>query len=191
MASTLIITGSPSSSSRTLRFAHTLGDRLGKHGLDSSLLDLRSLPAEDLLLARVDAPGIRAALEQLAAARGVVVVTPVYKAAYSGILKTFLDLLPQFGLRDKVVLPLAMGGSLAHVLTIDYALRPVLSSLDPLHIVTGLFLLDKQAVLHDDGRFELDGDLSGKLDATLGAFAAAVERAAVPYKASAAASKAG
>lgn len=141
MASTLIITGSPSNSSRTLRFAHTLGDRLGKHGLDSSLLDLRSLPAEDLLLARVEAPAIRAALEQLAAARGVVVVTPVYKAAYSGILKTFLDLLPQFGLREKVVLPLAMGGSLAHVLTIDYALRPVLSSLDPLHIVTGLFLL--------------------------------------------------
>jgi len=189
MASTLIITGSPSSSSRTLRFAHTLGDRLGKHGLDSSLLDLRSLPAEDLLLARVDAPGIRAALEQLAAARGVVVVTPVYKAAYSGILKTFLDLLPQFGLREKVVLPLAMGGSLAHVLTIDYALRPVLSSLDPLHIVTGLFLLDKQAVLHEDGRFELDADLSGKLDGTLGAFAAAVERAGLPCKASAGASK--
>ncbi|MET0387130.1 MAG: NADPH-dependent FMN reductase [Polyangiales bacterium] len=180
MASTLIITGSPSGSSRTLRLAATLGERLGKHGLDSSLLDLRSLPAEDLLHARVDAPAIKAATDQLAAARGVVVVTPVYKAAYSGMLKTFLDLLPQFGLRDKVILPLAMGGTPAHVLTIDYALRPVLSSLDPLHIVAGLFLLDKQVVVHEDGRFEIDPDLATKLDAITGTFATAIARAAHP-----------
>src|SRR5262245_6567379 len=108
MTSTLIITGSPSSTSRSQRLAVLLGERLGQLGIDSSLLDLRSLPAEDLLRARADAPEIAAAVERLAAARGVVVVTPVYKAAYSGLLKTFLDLLPQFGLRDKVVLPFAM-----------------------------------------------------------------------------------
>ncbi|MEY4577418.1 MAG: NADPH-dependent reductase [Pseudomonadota bacterium] len=181
MASTLIITGSPSSSSRTLRFAHSLGERLGKLGLDSSLLDLRSLPADDLVAARADAPGIKTATDQLANARGVIVITPVYKAAYSGLLKTFLDLLPQFGLRDKVVLPLAMGGTIAHVLTIDYALRPVLNSLDPLHITPGLFLLDKQVVVHEDGRFEIDPDLASKLDASLGSFAAAIARAAHPW----------
>jgi len=186
MASTLIITGSPSGSSRTLRFAHTLSDHLGKHGLDSSLLDLRSLPAEDLLHARADAPAIRQATDQLAAARGVIVVTPVYKAAYSGLLKTFLDLLPQFGLRDKVVLPLAMGGTIAHVLSIDYALRPVLNSLDPLHIVPGLFLLDKQVVVHEDGRLEIDADLTTKLDAITATFAAALARAAHPWTAGAA-----
>jgi FMN reductase len=161
--------------------AKTLGERLARHGLDSSLLDLRSLPAEDLLLARADAPGIRGAVEQLEAARGIIVVTPIYKAAYSGLLKTFLDLLPQFALRDKVVLPLAMGGSLAHVLTIDYALRPVLSSLDPQHIVAGFFVLDKQVVLHEDGRLEIDAELGGKLDGVLGTYAAAVARAAHPW----------
>jgi len=180
MTSTLIITGSPSNSSRTLRLATTVGERLGRRGLDSSLLDLRTLPAEDLLHAHTDAPAIRAATEQLAAARGVVVVTPVYKAAYSGLLKTFLDLLPQFALRDKVVLPLVMGGTPAHVLAIDYALRPVLSSLDPLHIVGGLFLLDKQVVVHENGSFELDADLSNKLDASAGVFANALTRAAQP-----------
>lgn len=40
----------------------------------------------------------------------VILATPVYKAAYSGLLKTFLDLLPQGGLRDKVVLPIARNG---------------------------------------------------------------------------------
>ncbi|WP_372430482.1 NAD(P)H-dependent oxidoreductase [Janibacter melonis] len=47
------------------------------------------------------------------------------------MLKTFLDLLPQDALRGKVVLPVATGGSPAHVLSVDYALRPVLASLAP------------------------------------------------------------
>ena len=59
----------------------------------------------------------------------MVVSTPVYKAAYSGVLKVFLDLLPQFGLAGKVVLPLVTGGTASHVLAIDYALRPVLLAL--------------------------------------------------------------
>ncbi len=57
----------------------------------------------------------------------MVIGTPVYKAAYSGLLKSLLDLLPQYALAGKTVLPLATGGSTAHVLAIDYALRPVLA----------------------------------------------------------------
>jgi FMN reductase len=178
MSSTLIITGSPSGTSRTARLGVLVGERLARLGADSSLLDLRSLPAEDLLHARTDSPAIVNAVELLAAARGIVIATPVYKAAYSGLLKTFLDLLPQFGLRGKVVLPLATGGTIAHVLSIDYALRPVLSSLDPLHIVAGLFLLDKQLAVQADDRVEVEGDASTKLDETLASFVASLKRAA-------------
>ena len=180
MTSTLIITGSPSSSSRSTRLALLLSAKLSALGLDSSLLDLRTLPAEPLLHARADAPEIDAAVQRLNAARGVVVVTPVYKAAYSGLLKTFLDLLPQFALREKVVLPFAMGGTFAHVLSIDYALRPVLASLDPLHIVAGLFVLDKQVTVLPDGRVEVDEELSSKLDAALTSFVNGLHRAAQP-----------
>jgi FMN reductase len=178
MTSTLIITGSPSGTSRTARLAALVGARLSKVGLDASLLDVRALPADDLLHARADAPAIAAALERVSAARGVVIATPVYKAAYSGLLKTFLDLFPQFGLRDKVVLPLATGGTVAHVLAIDYALRPVLSSLDPLHVVPGLFVLDKQIVVQPDGGIEIDQDLSNKLDMSINAFVNGLRRAA-------------
>jgi len=178
MTSTLIITGSPSGSSRTAKLATQIGTRLATRGADSSLLDLRGLPAEDLLHARTDAPAIAGALERVAAARGVVIATPVYKAAYSGLLKSFLDLLPQFGLKEKVVLPLATGGTIAHVLAIDYALRPVLSSLDPLHVVPGLFILDKQIVVQQDGELSLDQDLSGKLDVVVDSFVTALRRAA-------------
>jgi FMN reductase len=54
----------------------------------------------------------------------------VYKAAYSGLLKTLLDLLPQCALAGKVVLPVVTCGSPAHVLAIDYALRPLYQVVD-------------------------------------------------------------
>jgi FMN reductase len=178
MTQTLIITGSPSSTSRTAKLARLVGTRLAQVGIDSSLLDVRSLPAEDLLSAKTDSPAIAAALSRVESARGVIIATPVYKAAYSGVLKAFLDLLPQFGLREKVVLPLATGGTVAHVLAIDYALRPVLSSLDPLHVVPGLFVLDKQLVVNEDGSLELDAELSGKLDTAIKSFRTGLHRAA-------------
>jgi FMN reductase len=178
MTSTLIIAGSPSATSRTARLAALVGERLTRLDIETSQLDVRTLPAEDLLHARFDAPAIVESLARVAAASGVVIATPVYKAAYSGVLKAFLDLLPQFGLREKVVLPLATGGTVAHVLSIDYALRPVLSSLDPLHVVAGLFVLDKQIVVDAAGNVELEADLSSKLDATLATYVTALRRAA-------------
>lgn len=174
---TLIVTGSPTSPSRTARLATIVSERLSALGEDSSLLDVRSIPAEDLAYARFDAPSIKAAVERVEGARGLVIATPVYKASYTGLLKAFLDLLPQFGLRDKVVLPLAVGGTVAHVLSIDYALRPVLQSLDALHVVPGLFALDKQITAKEDGSVELDPDLSSKLDGVIGAYHLALKRA--------------
>jgi len=106
----------------------------------------------------------------------VVIATPIYKAAYSGILKAFLDLMPQFGLTGKVVLPLATGGSPAHVLAIDYALRPVLSSLNPLHIVSGLFLAEKQLERTESG-LVIEAEMSKWLDRIIADFVMAIRRA--------------
>ena len=178
MSSVLIISGSPSATSRTERLARSVATRIGAHGATATLLDVRNLPPEELMHARFDAPAIIEALAQVAAADGIVVATPIYKAAYSGLLKTFLDVLPQFGLRGKVVLPLATGGSIAHVLAIDYALRPVLSSLDPLHVVNGLFVLDKQITVLENGSIELEADLEERLNGVIDHFLRALKRVA-------------
>lgn len=158
-----------------MRLAREVERRLGALAIPTSLLELRSLPAEDLVHAHTGSDAIATALERVAAARGVVIATPIYKAAYSGLTKAFLDLLPQYGLRDKVVLPLATGGSTAHVLAIDYALRPVLQSMDPARIVGGLFVLDELLHADTDGRLELEAELASRLDTTLVAFASALE----------------
>jgi FMN reductase len=150
------VSGSPSTASRTLLLARHVNQRLQTDGFEVGLIDVRALPAEDLLAGHADAPGIREAVALLDRAQGVVVATPVYKAAYSGLLKTFLDLLPQFGLQGKSVLPIATGGSLAHVLSIDYALRPVLASLAAGHVTNGYFFLDKQLERVDGDQLRIE-----------------------------------
>jgi FMN reductase len=178
MSSVLIISGSPSSTSRTERLARSIAGRIGLRDVRASLLDVRDLPAEDLLHARFEAPSIVEAARRVSDADGIVIATPVYKAAYSGLLKTFLDVLPQFALRGKVVLPLATGGTVAHVLAIDYALRPVLSSLDPLHVVNGLFLLDKQITLLENGEIALETEVDQKLNGAIEQFLRGLQRVA-------------
>ncbi|MFE9680926.1 NADPH-dependent FMN reductase [Streptomyces sp. NPDC006285] len=151
MATVLSVSGSPSATSRTARLLRHLDTRLAAQGHEVIALDVRTIPAEALLGADFRHPAIVEAAELFARADGVVVGTPVYKAAYSGLLKSLLDLLPQYGLAGKTVLPLATGGSTAHVLAIDYALRPVLSSMGAAHIVQGWFTLDKDLAVGVDG----------------------------------------
>lgn len=176
MAGPLIVTisGSPSETSRTRGLAEDVQRTLAANGFDVAAIDVRDLPPDDLLHARCESAALRDALGLVARARGVVVLTPVYKAAYSGIMKAFLDLLPQFGLDGKVVLPLATGGTLAHVLAIDYALRPVLLSLGARHVVAGLFVLDKLLDRDARGGVEVSAEIRGRLDGVVNDFALSV-----------------
>ncbi|MBB5873772.1 FMN reductase [Allocatelliglobosispora scoriae] len=148
----LAISGSPSPTSKTARVLRHVADSLpGLTTCDVRILKVRDLSPEVLLGADPNHPEILAVLEAIRAADGVIIATPVYKAAYSGVLKALLDLLPQFALEGKVVLPLATGGTIAHVLAIDYALRPVLNSMGATHVVPGFFILDKLITEHEDG----------------------------------------
>ena len=102
-------------------------------------------------------------LAQIAAADAVVVATPVYKAAYSGLLKAVLDLLPQEGLAGKLVLPLATGGSQSHMLALDYALRPVLASMAPRSILPSIYATSEQLGRHADGSLSLAAPIAARV----------------------------
>jgi FMN reductase len=172
--SVTVVTGSATRPSRTLGLASLVSERLTRAGLNVHVIHVRDLPAEALLHARFDDPQIVQALATLEASRAVVIASPVYKAAYSGVLKSFLDLLPQFGLRGKTVLPLMTGGSVAHVLALDYALRPVLQSLDPRLVVAGLFVLDKLIELGDD-KVTLAAEIEPRLEQVVQTFLDALQ----------------
>jgi FMN reductase len=174
VATILIVSGSPSPGSRTQLLARNVGERLAAAGFDVDFINVRDLPADDLISARADTPVIKEAIARVEAARALVVATPVYKAAYAGTLKTFLDLLPQLALAGKTVLPLATGGTLAHVLSIDYALRPVLAALGARHVVNGYFFLDKQLERLQPEGLRIEAQAEEKFVPVLDDFAASV-----------------
>jgi len=96
-------------------------------------------------------------------ADGLIVATPIYKASYTGLLKAFLDILPQFALAGKAALPLATGGSPAHVLALDYGLRPVLHSMGVRHVVQSFFLVQSQFSVVD-GKLAVEDDVASQLN---------------------------
>jgi len=162
--SVLLIAGSPSERSRTAALLEATGQRLETRGVQVQRLRVRDLNPQALLLADFGHPSVLAAQELVAQASVLVVATPVYKAAYSGILKVFLDLLPQTALKGKTVLPLATGGSPHHMLALDYALRPVLQSLGAKHILPGIYATDAQVIVTPEGSYQVAEDIGARLD---------------------------
>lgn len=162
--SVLLIAGSPTERSRTAALLDAVGQRLQKRRVAVDRIRVRDLSPQALLLADFGHPHVLAASAQVANAEVLVVATPVYKAAYSGVLKVFLDLLPQTALKGKTVLPLATGGSPHHMLALDYALRPVLQSLGAKHILPGIYATDAQVTLTPEGAYHVAPDIQDRLD---------------------------
>ena len=157
----LLLAGSPSAPSRSTRLLHHTGEKLALLGHRTRQLQVRDLPATALLQADFGHAGLVAARALVADA--LVIATPVYKAAYSGVLKAFLDLLPQDGLKGKLVLPLATGGSQSHMLALDYGLRPVLSALGARHVLPSIFATDAQVLWTQPGGLALDTDIARRI----------------------------
>ena len=151
MSTFLSISASPQQISSTHSLLTHVNRRIlgARHTVGT--LQVRDLPAQALLAADVHDPEIAAAVSAVRTADAIVVATPVYQAAYSGLLKVFLDLLPQFAFRGKAVLPIVTGGSPAHVLAVDYALRPVLANLGAAHIGQGWFVPSSHIRVFADG----------------------------------------
>jgi FMN reductase len=113
-------------------------------------IQLRDMDPEALILAKSAHVSVARTVTAIEQADGLVIATPIFKASYAGLLKVFLDLLPQFALAGKAVLPIATGGSLAHLLALDYGLRPVLQSMGARHIVQSLFVPESEMKLVDE-----------------------------------------
>lgn len=162
--SVLLLAGSPSEQSRSAALLDFVAQRLNRRSTFVDRLSIRDLSPQALLLADVAHPSVQRAREQVAHADALVIATPVYKAAYSGVLKVFLDLLAQDALKGKTVLPLATGGSPHHMLALDYALRPVLQSLGARHILPGVYATDAQLPRQGNGTYGVHTDIGLRLD---------------------------
>jgi FMN reductase len=164
MPNIVLISGSPSAKSKSTVLLEYVTQKLNQRGLTTSLITVRDFPAQDLVEARYDSDSFTVAKKAIEAAAGIVVATPVYKAAYSGVLKAFLDILPQYAFRGKTLLPIATGGSPGHLLAIDYAIKPLLSALAATDVLQGVYTVDAQYKTEPDGRVSVHEDIIQRLN---------------------------
>lgn len=136
------ISGSLSPQSKTAALVDAVLADFRARGVDTQHVAVRSLDPGALLEGDVGHASLQMIISAVRDAHGLIIATPIYKASFTGLLKAALDILPQFALAGKVVLPLGTGGSIAHVLALDYGLRPVIQSMGARHIVQSHFIVE-------------------------------------------------
>lgn len=111
------------------------------HQVDVRVIELRDLATEIAhhMVAGFPGPALREALETVTGADALIAVTPVFSASYSGLFKSFFDVIEPDALRGKPVLLGATGGTARHSLALDHALRPLFAYLGALTVPTAVF----------------------------------------------------
>ncbi|MFJ9784639.1 CE1759 family FMN reductase [Amycolatopsis sp. NPDC101161] len=106
-----------------------------------SVVELRdiALDVTKNLLTGFPSPALRSAISTVVSADALIVVTPVFTAGYSGLFKSFFDVLDADSLVGKPVLLGATGGTERHSLVLDYQLRPLFGYLKADPVATGVY----------------------------------------------------
>ncbi|MFD0358015.1 CE1759 family FMN reductase [Streptomyces sp. NPDC127110] len=158
-----------------------LADRLAAATLDhvdarTEVIELRDLATEiaQHLVTGFPPARLAAALDAVAAADGLIAVTPVFAASYSGLFKSFFDLIDKDALTGKPVLLGATGGTARHSLVTEHAMRPLFTHLRALVLPTAVY-----AASEDWGEEGLERRIA-RAGAELARFAAPAAGAAAP-----------
>jgi len=139
-----VVTAGLSSPSST----RLLGDQLAAATVAAlgEPVEVRAVELRDLahqltnhLLTGFPGAELRAALDAVVGADAVIAVTPIFSASYSGLFKTFFDVLEPGSLAAKPVLIAATGGSERHSLALEHALRPLFAYLRAVVVPTGVY----------------------------------------------------
>lgn len=160
----VMLSGSPGAASRSTTMLDHIQGVLISNDIDIAAFGLDDFNATSLVKGRWNDPGIEALRHAVETADALVIGTPVYQASFSGGLKLMLDVLPQGALKHKTVLCVASGGSDQHLLVLDYALKPVLSSLGAYHQLAGVYASPAHIHKESDGRYRLGDDIRKRLD---------------------------
>lgn len=138
------------------RIARRSIETLAGHGITARArsVDLGPLAVDiaQALVTGVRTPALEAAVQHLADADAVVAATPVYKAAASGLFKSFVDVLDDDLLIATPVVLAATGGSARHAMVVDDQVRPLFAFLRALPVPTSLYAAPEDWGSPDLGR---------------------------------------
>lgn len=161
------ISGSPFLSSRSSAILQYTEELCAKRGLEPALITVRDLPPEELIYSNFESPQLKKLQLLVEKAKAVIISTPIYNSSYTGALKALLDLLPQYALAEKTILPIATGGTSNHLLSIDYAIKPLLSAMGATHILRGVYIVSSQIQFVEQGHIQLDIEIEKRLQASI------------------------
>ncbi|GAB3278987.1 FMN reductase [Parasphingorhabdus pacifica] len=136
--------GQPSSTRLlTDRLAEATTTELESHSVTATVetVELRDI-AHDVLnhtLTGFPSDQLRAVLEKVSAANGLIVASPLFNTSYSGLFKSFVDVLDSESLAGMPVLLGATGGTPRHSLALEYAMRPLFTYLHADVVTTSVF----------------------------------------------------
>ena len=171
------------SSTRLLadRLADAMGSATEARGttLEIEHVELRPRAHQlaDHLLTGFASGDLADAIAKVRRADGLVVVTPVFAASYSGLFKTFVDVLEPGTLDGKPVLIAATGGTARHSMVLDHALRPLFSHLRAVVVPTGVFAASEDFGNTDEGHLDKRvRRAAGELAVLMGVDAGTVEK---------------
>ena len=133
------------SSTRLLadRLAGATVEALRERGVDATVefVELREHARDlaDNLVTGFANTSLREALDTVTGADGLIAVTPIFSASYSGLFKTFFDVVEKDALSGKPVLLGATAGTARHSLALEHALRPLFAYLRTIVVPTAVF----------------------------------------------------
>ncbi|GAA3759198.1 FMN reductase [Microbacterium kribbense] len=133
------------SSTRMLadRLAAATVRHLGESDVEASIdvFELRDHAHEitDNMLTGFAAPALESVINAVVSADALIVVTPIFSTSYSGLFKSFIDIIDKEALAGMPVLIGATAGTPRHSLAIDYAIRPLFAYLHADAVSTGVF----------------------------------------------------
>ena len=143
----VVVTAGLSQPSSTRLLADRLSaaavERAAGLGVDLTVrvVELRDVAHDlmDHMLTGFPPAALEETLNAVAAADGLIAVTPVFNASYSGLFKSFFDVLEKDALEDEPVLLAATGGTARHSLALEHALRPMFAYLRAATVPTSVF----------------------------------------------------
>ncbi|CAD5997349.1 FMN reductase [Agreia sp. COWG] len=162
-----IISAGLSQPSSTRLLADRLGEATAEALRDAGsqatvvVIELRDLAHDitDNLLTGFPSPTLRAAIDTVTASDAIIAVSPIFTSSYSGLFKSFFDILETRSLAGKPVLIAATGGTARHSLALEFALRPLFAYLQAIVVPTSVFAASEDW----GGASGPDGDLSARI----------------------------
>ncbi|PJE95277.1 oxidoreductase [Streptomyces carminius] len=141
----------------------------GERPVETRVVELRDL-ATDIahnMVTGFPGPALREAIAAVTEADGLIAVTPVFTASYSGLFKSFFDVIDNTALRGRPVLLAATGGTPRHSLVLEHAMRPLFAYLGAVTVPTAVYAASEDW----GGSGGPDGELAARIERAAGELA--------------------